>query len=329
MSQFRFAQSEWVHLLWGALALAGFLAWLEFRGRAVLDRFVSRAMQARLVVRHSLLRRLSAVMCVMLAWILLVCALMRPQWGLTVQQSVRVDAQIMVCLDVSKSMLAEDVAPSRLERAKIELDALLGLLGEGEQVGLIAFAGKATVLCPLTTDFGFLRLVLADTEPSSVGLGGTQIGAAIRQALDGFRDAGDVNRLLLLLTDGEDHESYPVEAAQAAQEKGVKIVCIGFGDEAGSKIEVTDPRTGARSFVKDRHGQDVTSRLDGATLREIATITEGAYVPAGTGALDLESIYRAHIATLLRGRSDSQQQVVRQEAYQWAVLAALIALLLG
>ena len=93
----------------------------------------------------------------------------------------------MVCLDVSKSMLAEDVAPNRLERAKVEIDSLLGLLNDGEQVGLIAFAGKASVLCPMTTDFGFLRLVSGRGEPQSVGLGGTKIGMAIHKALDGFR----------------------------------------------------------------------------------------------------------------------------------------------
>ena len=147
--------------------------------------------------------------------------------------------------------------------------------------------------------------------------------------MDGFREAGDIQRLILLVTDGEDHDSYPLEAAKAAQEKGVRIVSIGFGDEAGSKIEVTDPRTGARSFVKDRNGNDVVSRLDGETLREIALQTDGAYVPAGTGAMDLESIYRTHIASMLRGSTDAEQQIVRNEAYQWLVLAALVLLFMG
>ncbi len=329
MNEFRFANPGWIHLLWVVLAVAGLLVFLEFRGRSVLERFVSRIMQPRLVRRTSLLRRLSALALVLLAMIVLVFALMRPQWGMSVQRAVRVDSQIMICLDASKSMLAEDVAPNRLERAKIELDSLLGLMSEGQQVGLIAFAGKAAVLCPMTTDFGFLRLILNEVEPSSVGLGGTQIGDAIRKAVDGFRESGDINRLILLVTDGEDHDSFPLEAAKAAKEKGVKIVSIGFGDEAGSKIEVADPQTGARSFVKDRNGQDVISRLDGETLREIALQTDGAYVPAGTGALDLESIYRTYIATLLQGSTDSQTHVVRHEAYQWLVLAALVLWLIG
>jgi len=329
MTEFRFAHPTWIHLLWAVLALACLLVFLEVRGRSVLERFVSRWMQPRLVRRLSLLRRLSALAFVMLALIVLVFALMRPQWGTSVQRTVRIESQIMICLDVSKSMLAEDVAPSRLERAKIELDSLLGLMNEGQQVGLIAFAGKAAVLCPMTTDFGFLRLVLAEVAPTSVGLGGTQIGDAIRTAVEGFGESGDMNRLIILVTDGEDHDSYPLEAAKAAREKGVKIVSIGFGDEAGSKIEITDPETGTRSFLQDRNGQDVVSHLDGETLRDVALQTEGAYVPAGTGALDLDSIYRTYIATLLQGSTDSETQVVRYEAYQWLVLAALLLWLAG
>ncbi len=329
MNEFRFAEPGWIHLLWLVAAIAAALVFLEFRGRSVLERFVSRRMQSRLVRRSTLVRRMSALGLITLAMLALVFALMRPQWGMTVQRAVRVDSQIMICLDVSKSMLAEDVAPNRLERAKIELDSLLGLMAEGQQVGLIAFAGKAAVLCPMTTDFGFLRMILNEAEPQSVGLGGTQIGDAIRKAVDGFRESGDIHRLILLVTDGEDHDSFPLEAAKAAKEKGVKIVSVGFGDEAGSKIEIADPQTGGRSFVKDRDGKDVVSRLDGETLRDIALQTDGAYIPAGTGALDLESIYRSYIASMLRGSTEDQQHVVRNEAYQWLVIAALVLLFMG
>ena len=329
MNEFRFAEPGWIHLMWLVLAVAGLLAYCEFRGRSVLERFVSRLLQSRLAHRPPLGFRVVSLVFVTIAMLLLVVALMRPQWGLRVQKTRKLNAQIMICLDVSRSMLAEDVAPNRLDRAKIELDSLLGLLDEGQQVGLIAFAGKATVLCPMTPDFGFLRLILRETEPSSVGLGGTQIGDAIRKAVDGFRDAGDIQRLILLVTDGEDHDSYPLNAAKAAKEKGVKIVSIGFGDEAGSKIEVTDPVTGATSYIQDRNGQDVVSRLDGETLREIALQTDGAYIPAGTGALDLEAIYHAHIESLLRGTTDTTERTVRNEAFQWPVLLSLVFVLAG
>lgn len=329
MTEFRFAEMNWLFGVWGVLLLAAVLVALEFRGRSLLDRMVSPWMQSRLVSKTSLTRRIIAIALFSIGLLCLVFAMMRPQWGMTVQKMTRVDSQIMICLDVSKSMLAEDVVPNRLERAQAEIDSLLGLMDEGQQVGLIAFAGKASVLCPMTTDFGFLRLILAEATPSTVGLGGTRIGEAIQKAADGFRETGDVNRMILLITDGEDHDSFPIDAAEKAVEKGVKIVSIGFGDEAGSKIEVSDPVSGARSFLKDREGNDVLSRLDGATLREIAMKTEGAYIPAGTGALDLQSIYDAHINTLLKGSNGEEERIIRNEGYQWFVLLGLIFLVLS
>ncbi len=329
MSTFRFLHVEFIHVIWGVILVTLALVILELWGHGVLDRLMTRLMQTRLVHRVPTFRRITAILLVMVAMVLLVFALMRPQWGATIQQAIRVDSQVMICLDVSKSMLAEDVAPSRMERAKAEIDALLGLMDQGQQVGLIAFAGKATVLCPMTTDFGFLRMVLRETRPDSVGLGGTKIGLALKKAVDGFGSEGDINRLILLITDGEDHDSFPIEAAKQASQKGIKIVCVGFGDPSGSKIEITDSATGVRSFLKDSSGNDVVSRLDRETLCDIAEETKGAYVPAETGALDLESIYKVHIATLLHGSSTMQSRVVRNEAFQWFVLAALFFLLVG
>ena len=134
-----------------------------------------------------------------------------------------------------------------------------------------------------------------------------------------------MNRMILLITDGEDHDSFIDAAAKRAKEKG-SIVSIGFGDEAGSKIEITDPDTGVRSFLKDQNGKDVVTYLRGDTLRDLAMETGGAYIPAGTGALDLESIYRNHIESMLTGSLESQKRVIRNEAFQWFVLAAIIFL---
>jgi len=235
----------------------------------------------------------------------------------------------MVGLDVSRSMLAEDVAPNRLERAKAELRDLLSYL-DGDQVGLIAFAGRATVLSPLTPDFSFLRLVLDGAGPHSVARGGTRLEEPIRKALAGFQDRGgqgEVSHSILLVTDGEDHDSFPLEAAKTAAEWGVRILAIGFGDEAGSELPVTDPRTGARALVRDADGNPVRSRLDGDLLREMALVTGGTYVPAGTGAIDLESIYEHHIAHLTRGRLAGGGHQIRNDIFQWPLLFALLCLL--
>ncbi len=326
MFDFRFANPNWAHAVWMVIAVVALLIWLDARRSDALSRFVSTTMQPRLVHRLSRTQRWTSLACLGLAGLCLVLALMRPQWGLTYRKLPRVGAQIMVCLDVSKSMLAEDTAPNRLERAKAELTDLLTYL-DGDQVGLIGFAGKASVLCPLTPDFGFFKLALDEAGPHSVGRGGTRLEEPIRKALAGFRTESDVSRILILITDGEDHDSHPLDAAKAAAERGVKMLTIGFGDEAGSEIYVTNPQTGIRAQVRDADGQPVITRLDGELLREMALATEGAYIPAGTGALDLKSIYDAHIAPLVRGRLDHRGQAIRREAFQWCVLAAIVFLI--
>lgn len=325
MSDFRFANPSWSLAIWMVAVLVLALVWLDERGRASFGRFISRVMQGRLVERLSRARRWTATVLLGLSMAALVFATMRPQWGLTYVETPRVGAQIMICLDVSKSMLAADTAPNRLERAKAEIKDMLGYL-DGDQVGLIGFAGKATVMCPLTTDYGFLSLVLDEAGPQSVGRGGTRLEEPIRQAVSGFRGELEVSRIILLITDGEDHDSFPVDAAKDAAEHGIKIITIGFGDEAGSEIEIVDPETGARMTLRDREGNVVQSRLDGELLRELAMTTEGAYIPAGTGALDLESIYDAHIAPLVRGNLDGRGRAVRREGYQWALLASVVLL---
>ncbi|MBW2281481.1 MAG: VWA domain-containing protein [Deltaproteobacteria bacterium] len=326
MSGPSFAEPQMAHLFWLlAAALAG-LFWLERRGGADLARFVAPPLQSRLVSRPARWRRRLRLVLLGLSAACAILALMRPQWGLRYVVTPRVGAEIMIALDVSRSMLSEDVPPSRLDRAKAEIADLLTYL-DGDQVGLIAFAGRATVLSPLTPDFGFLRLVLDGAGPHSVARGGTRLEEPLRKALAGFGAPGEASRAILLITDGEDHDSFPLDAAEAAAELGVRIIAIGFGDEAGSEIRVRDPRTGVRSVLLDSNGNPVRSRLDGELLRKLALTTDGAYVPAGTGVLDLESIYDAHIAGLVRARLDGRGRTQRDEAYAWAVLASLLLLL--
>ena len=325
MSEFRFADPDWVHGLWWVLGFVALLFWLDRRGGGALDRLLGSALQQRLVQRPSPFRRRMRIVFLGLSAASLVLALMRPQLGIRHVATPRIGAEIMLALDVSKSMLAEDVAPNRLERAKAEIVDLLSYL-DGNQVGLIAFAGRATVLAPLTPDFSFLRLVLDGAGPHSVTRGGTRLEEPIRKAVQGFGPARDLSRVILLITDGGDHDSFPRDAAAEAAEAGIVIIAIGLGDEAGSDIYVTDPQTGARELLRDAEGRAVRSSLDGELLRDLALATQGAYVPAGTGVLDLESIYREHIEQLMLGQLDPRGRTVRDEGYQWAVLLGLVLL---
>ena len=325
MIDIHFAAPEWVHLLWAVLAFVALLAWLERRGGDALDRFMGATLRARLLVGPSDAQRLARIAFLGASGAFLTLALMRPQWGVEVVESQRAGVEIMICLDVSRSMLAEDVAPNRLERSKAEIRDLLALL-DGDQVGLIAFAGRAAVLSPLTPDFGFLRLALDDASPRSVARGGTRLEEPIRKAVAGFGDTSEVSRSILLITDGEDHDSFPLEAAKDAADRGIRILAIGFGAESGSEIPITDAETGARTLLRDADGQVVRSRLDGELLREMALMTSGAYIPAGTGVLELDAIYQRHIAPLTRSALQGPARTVRNDAFQWAVLLGLLAL---
>ena len=323
-----FARPEWVAAVWVWLGVWLAVGLLERRGSDVLDRLISPLMQGQLVDRPSQWRRTLRYVLLGVSGLAMSIASMQPQMGERFVATPRVGAEIMVAIDVSRSMLADDAKPNRLERAKAEIRDLLGYLGD-DHVGLIAFAGRASVLSPMTPDKSFLRLALDEAGPHSVPRGGTKLAEAIRRAVVGFGAPGPAQRALILITDGEDHDSFAVDAAKTAAEAGIKIIAIGFGDERGSEIFVRDPRTGARTQVRDSEGRPVISRLNGDLLRELALATDGAFVPAGTGVLDLASIYDAHISPLTRGKMDDRGRTIRDEAYQLFLLVAFICLLTG
>ena len=321
-----FAAPHWVHLAWPVLAVVVAAGYFELRTGETLARFMSASMQARLAWRQTRARRIAKLALFSLTLVLGVVALMRPQSPTgTEVLSQNITADIVIVLDVSKSMLAEDAAPNRLARAKAEINELLERV-DGQRVGLVAFAGRAAVKSPLTSDYGFFRLVLRDVGVRSVSRGGTRIGDAVRKATAVFGPDRGTPRIMLLITDGEDHDSYPLEAVTNAVAAGIRIVAIGFGSETGSEVMLTDPETGARSVLLDSDGNVVKTRLDGDLLREIALAAEGVYVPAGTSAVDLDSIVEAHIRPMV---ADASARIVRRnptEHYRWFVLGALLSL---
>ena len=237
-----FANPALVHGIWPALALGGLLAYLELRGRDALHRFVSAPMQERLAAGASRKRRIAKIALASATLLFGVGALMRPQTpgGVETVAARKVGADIVVVLDVSKSMLADDAAPNRLARAKADIAEFVDHVS-GHRVGLVAFAGRAAVMSPLTTDYGFFHLVLGGVDHNAVARGGTRLGDAIHKGVDTFGANRGVSRLMLLITDGEDHDSFPLDAADAAVAAGVRIVAIGFGSESGSEISVADP----------------------------------------------------------------------------------------
>ena len=326
MGNATFADPAWIHGVWPALALVAALAFFEFRGRDALRRFVAPPMQARLAQGASTPRRVAKLALVLGTLLFGIAALMRPQTpGGTEAVPRKAGADILVVLDVSRSMLAEDAAPNRLARAKADIAEFVARV-RSHRVGLVAFAGRAAVMCPLTTDYGFFNLVLRTVDANAVGRGGTRLGDAIRKAVAAFGPNRGVSRLMLLITDGEDHDSFPRDAAEEAVAAGARIVAIGFGSEDGSEVTVTDPTTGARRVLVDSNGAVVRSRLDGELLREIALLTQGVYVPAGTSAIDLDAIAEAHIEPLVAAAETGVRRRAPTEYYFYLVLGALACL---
>lgn len=322
-----FVHLDRIHLVWVAIAITALLGVLELRSRGAMSTFLSPVMQRRLTAQASTTRvalRLGLLLCAMLCAIV---ALMRPQArGVTETVSASsAAADVIFVLDASRSMLAEDAAPNRLARAKAEIAQLVARL-EGHRVGLVAFAGRAVQVCPLTPDHSFFTTVLPTVDTMSTGKGGTKIGEGIKTALRGFPTGGGGVKLIVLITDGDDQDTYSEEAAKAARDAGVKIVAVGLGSEAGSPITLTDPQTGARQPLM-HDGKQVISKLNGDQLRKIALVTEGVYIPAGTSAIDLDSIMESHVAPILRAASDAAVRRIPAERFQWLVLGCLVCLL--
>lgn len=329
MSEGFFLHPERVHLIWLAIAFVVVIGLFEIRGLKSVKRLLSEVMGKRLI--QSAARWRSVVrFCLMLTCLLVgILAMMRPQ-SARPDESVwarEAAAEIMVVLDVSRSMLAEDAAPNRLARAKAELRDLARAL-PGHRMGLIAFAGRAVILSPMTADRSFFRLVLSEVDTDTVTRGGTRIGDALLKAVESF-NPGPGAKLIVLITDGEDHDSFPLDAAKEARDQGIHIISIGFGSEKGSPIEVTDPLSGERKPLVDRDGRTVLSRLDGDLLRELALKTDGIYVPAGVGVLDLESIVEFHIAPLIKEAGMVTTRMVRTERYPIWVMTAFVSLILA
>lgn len=326
MTEWRWVNVELIHLVWPALAITGGLLALERYRRDRFAGFLSTVMQSRLANQASFERTLARLALVFAALAFAIVALMRPQLrGETDSVTTsRNAADVMFVLDVSRSMLADDTAPTRLVRAKAEIGQLVDRL-DGHRVGLIAFAGRAAQVCPLTPDHSFFRTALSTVDTRSAGRGGTKLGDAIKGALRGF-PAGGGAKLIVLITDGDDQDPYSEEAAKAARDAGVRIVAVGLGSEAGSQITLVDPDTGAKTTLM-HDGKPVISKLNGEQLRKIALVTEGAYIPAGTSAIDLDSIMAGTVQPLVREQSALAVRVVPAELYPWFVVLALVCLL--
>lgn len=323
----RFAALPYLYLLWLVPALLALYVYAFMRKRRALALFIDLALAPQLLSSVSHLRQWLKALCLVGAVGCLALALTQPQWGKHWQDVPRRGRDLIILLDVSRSMLAEDVVPNRLERAKIDIKDLVQVLHRegGHRLGLVVFAGRASLQCPLTLDYAFFMQKLNEVDPETVGRGGTLIGDAIRLALHGFGTLDQSYKDIILITDGEDHDSFPLEAATAAAAQHVSIYAVGIGDpEAGARIPAANAQ-GERTYVRYQ-GQEVRSRMHENLLLEMAQRTGGAYVPAGTRAIELDRIYATYIAPKARRHLEVAARERFVHRFQWFVLAALLFL---
>jgi len=294
-----------------------FIYALRFREN-LLASFCDKKLLQRLSPGLKRSRYLFKAFALILGLSLLIFALIKPRWGFHWEEIKREGIDIIIAMDVSDSMLAEDIKPNRLERAKRKVSDLLKML-EGDRIGLVAFSGRSFVLCPLTLDYRACQIFVEYLGADLIPVKGTAIADAIRESVRAFGKGKNRSKALILITDGEDHEGDVLSAAAEAKEEGVKIFPIGIGNDKGSPIPV---KNGQGGFKKDSSGEIIISRLDELSLQKIASETGGSYVRSVTGDLDLENIYKKEIKNKTEKKEfKSAREKKWEERFQWFVLA--------
>lgn len=322
----RFAQPEYLYAL-GLVPLLIVFYMVRFRkkaraladlGNPTLLAKLSRSTSAgRQTVKAALL--IGSITCGILA-------MARPQYGTKVETVKRQGFEIMVALDVSNSMLAEDVKPNRLIRAKHAVRSLIEQL-QGDRIGLVVFAGAAFLQSPMTTDYSALELFLSSIDTETVGTQGTAIAEALETAARAFDKERRDHKIIILLTDGEDHQDDPIAAAGRLAAEGIRVYTIGVGTPFGEPIPIKTSGGRTSGHKRDDAGSVVMSRLDETTLQQIALETQGAYYRSTLGESEITAIY-ADIAELEKSEFDAREITQYDEKFQYILAVALLLFIL-
>ncbi len=317
-----FANTQLLFLIWALPALLMVFLYGFNRRRSILSRFSSDHGLSSTAPERSPERRWIKAGLVLSSALFLIVAVSGPQYGYRWEEAPRKGIDIIIALDCSRSMLAEDVSPSRLERAKREIVDLIAMF-ECDRVGLVAFAGTAFLQCPLTTDYSIFSVFLNTLSPEAMPVGGTDLPGAVNTALQSFDPNAHAEKAVILITDGESTTGDPMNAAAASAKAGVKLFCIGVGHPEGVPV----PGLNGGLF-KDRRGDIVVTRLDEDTLKRMALATGGTYVRSIAGDLDLEAMYRQHIrGKMAAAKIETGKRQVHSNRFQWFLLVSAILLI--
>ncbi len=324
MQLFRFANPEYLYLLLLLPVVAILFVFNEFRKRKLLKRLGNATLVERLLPEMSRIRPVIKYLFLIMAVTSAVIMLARPQFGSRIEEVKKEGVEVIIALDVSNSMLAEDIQPDRLTRAKQAISRLVDNL-VNDKIGLIVFAGDAYTQIPITTDYISAKMFLATISPDMVPKQGTAIGAAINLGLRSFSPGEGKSKTMIIITDGENHEDNPVSAAEEAAKEGVVINTIGIGSTEGVPIPLTIG--GRRDYLKDADGHIVITKLDEEILKKIALSTGGNYVRASNTSIGLDEIFSS-IGKMKKDELESTMYTEYNDQFQIFAIISLFFLLL-
>ena len=319
----KFANPYLLNLLWGLIPLLGIMVYGILKRKKILAEFTGTNMIASLVPGFDPQKRWIKTSLIIISFGFAIVALSVPQWGYRWEKTNQKGVDIMIALDCSKSMLAQDIKPNRLERAKREIIDLLRMM-KSDRAGLVAFSGRAILQCPLTLDHEAFNIFLKVLEPGYLPVGGTNLDHAIKEAYNGFEKESDTQKAIIIITDGESTSGDVEETAREMAKQGIKIFSIGVGSSQGAPIP--DAKGG---FKEDTSGNIILSKVDTKTLEKLAAMTGGTHVRSVAGDMDLDLIYKDKIlGTMERKTLTSGKQKIWENRYQWFLFPCVVLLLI-
>ncbi len=339
----RFAQPYFILFIFIAIGLVMFYVWAFRARKKTRSKFAQESGLVELLTQVNLKRQRLKAILLILGLLFCFFALMRPQWGFKWQKIKRKGLDIIIALDTSKSMLANDVLPNRLERAKLAISDWTRNF-KGDRIGLIAFAGSAFLECPLTIDYGGFLLSLENIDVATIPRGGTSISSAIKEAMRDYPAVGraqmgsgtssDISssvagkyKALIIITDGEDHEGGSLRLAEEAKKAGIIIYCIGIGTREGELVFV-EQEPGRKEFLKDSEGNAVKSRLNEDILQKIALASGGAYIRSTNTDFGLELLYKENLSKMEKRELEGKMNKLYDEKFQIPLAIGLFLILL-
>lgn len=305
--------------------MLGIAFWYFASRRKKMKRMGDQTLIKRLIPYSSRRKRVIKIVLFLSGFSFVILALCNLQTGSKLREVKREGADIIVCLDVSNSMLAQDLSPNRLSRAKYALEKMIDML-EGDRLGLVIFAGEAYVQLPITTDYNAAKMFLGSVGPGMVPVQGTKIAEAIKKASESFSNDEGKNRAIILITDGENHESAAIEAAEAAAKKDIMINTIGIGSQNGVPIPLIEDGA-VRGYRKDKEGQVIVTKLNSDLLKTIASKANGVFVQASQADIGLNAVLDK-IGELDKTQLESKMYSDYEDQFQWFIGVALLLFLI-